>query len=826
MKDLDVSVVIVSWNGREHLLRCLAALRDRPQGVTFQVHVIDNASADGTADAVAQAFPDTVVVRNAYNRGFARAVNQGLRAARGRHLVLLNPDTLPGAGLLRALADHLDRAPDVGLCGVQLLHEDGSKQNSIDNDPTLLAEALNKSLLRRIFPERFPSKRQAFAGPTDVPTVIGACMAVRRAALADAGRLDEGYFLFLEETDWCLAMRRAGWRVVHLPGVELVHLQGKSKDAAPTRARIEYLRSLFRYYRKNRGTGAWLAVRAIRLIRSTVDVVSALAACVFTMFGNPRLRERLRTVASVTAWQLLGCPDAMGLQPREWREERPERGPELNAAALADLDALAQREGVEVLKDVRIKRLLRMKDARGTWRVKVYRDRGWWGSVRAALFGTRAEREDRCAREAAMRGIPTLIPTGVWVRRDGLLPRDSAVAHRELSNVVALDAFLHEERVPARRRAAIAAYGRYARRTHDAGVHQDDFDPNNALLEWVNGQPRLILIDHERVTLRPPLTDRERIWNLAKLHRFAQVSWAERARFLKAYVGRGLPGGASWRELAARVLADHRKVRARDFTRAARSAFREDRAVLRYARPNGLFLSERNWRAQIDPTYAGLLEAEIVIEDPHWGMVRHTEGFDLPGRAGRLRILTKHYRSFGSLREVWSTGRAALRVAAPVVRPVDYDDDLAERWSNIWLLESPPGQSWTRTVRGAAPADRPALFAALGLALGRLEACGLGIPWRTCGAALIPDLGLARAYPSHRGSLVRLLPWDTFVLARRGPWPAPREAWVELVRAWIEACDYRVGAAAEERAALALGFARGAGVPVRERAAFRISSRT
>ena len=111
----------------------------------------------------------------------------------------------------------MDSHPETGVAGAQLLNSDGSKQNSIANFPSLATELLNKSLLRWLFPERFPGKERDYSEPIEVDSVIGACMMVRREALDQVGLLDEDYFLFLEETDWCYRMKRAGWKIYHVP---------------------------------------------------------------------------------------------------------------------------------------------------------------------------------------------------------------------------------------------------------------------------------------------------------------------------------------------------------------------------------------------------------------------------------------------------------------------------------------------------------------------------------------------------------------------------------------------------------------------------------
>jgi GT2 family glycosyltransferase len=244
------------------------------------------------------------------NVGFAAGNNVGLRKCSGRHAVLLNSDTVVRRDALETCVRYLDAHPDVGVVGPQLLHPDGSKQNSIHAFPSLLTELVPRGLLEVLFPRRFPSKRYEHAEPIDVDAVLGACLFVRREVLDRVGPMPEDYFVFLEETDWCLRIRRAGWRVVHVPGARVVHVFGaSSKKKRPAETRIEYHRSLYRFFRKHRGPAAAAAVVALRFVKSLWYVVSELPGVV-----TERGRRRWRGRWLVLAWHLRGCPEDWGLR--------------------------------------------------------------------------------------------------------------------------------------------------------------------------------------------------------------------------------------------------------------------------------------------------------------------------------------------------------------------------------------------------------------------------------------------------------------------------------------------------------------------------------
>lgn len=313
---IDLSIVIPTWNARELVAACLASVErtiGAPEGaaaLAVETIVVDNGSTDGTLEMLSARFPWAETLALPRNLGFAGGCNAGLAAARGRFLALLNNDTELLPGCLEACVRFLAAEPGVGVVGVQLLHPDGRLQNSIHNAPTLLTELVPTGILETLWPRRFPSKRQRYTGPVDVEAVLGACMVVRREALADVGPLPEGYFFFLEETDWLLAMREAGWRVVHLPEARLVHVQGAtSKKSAPLATRIEYHRSLYHFFRKRRGHAQASLVIGVRVLRLLV----ALALLAPLALVVPRERNRWRERARILVWHLRGRPASWGL---------------------------------------------------------------------------------------------------------------------------------------------------------------------------------------------------------------------------------------------------------------------------------------------------------------------------------------------------------------------------------------------------------------------------------------------------------------------------------------------------------------------------------
>jgi GT2 family glycosyltransferase len=311
-----VSLIIVNWNTKEYLLDCLEAISQTGKRDFLEILVIDNHSQDRSADEVRKRFPDVRLIENKENLGFGRATNQGLRMSFGRYPLLLNPDTRLKPGSIDTLLSFMEKHPEAGIAGAQLLNADGSKQNSIANFPTLATELLNKSLMRQLFPEKFPGKKRVYREPIEVESVIGACMMVRKEAIDAVGLLDEDYFLFLEETDWCYRMKKAGWKVYHVPEAEVYHFQGKSAETNIEMAKIEYYRSRYQFFKKHYGILPTTLLAAGLVLKLGMECFLLFVGCVFTFFSVKKWRVRLSIYAHLLWWHLKSCPEGAGLRPK------------------------------------------------------------------------------------------------------------------------------------------------------------------------------------------------------------------------------------------------------------------------------------------------------------------------------------------------------------------------------------------------------------------------------------------------------------------------------------------------------------------------------
>lgn len=277
--DLDVSIVIVSWNTRELLERCLASVfaglgrapSDLSEGglPTGEVVVVDNNSRDGSAELVRERYPRARLIASRENLGFARANNLGLRGYRGRYALLLNPDTEVQPGALARLVRYLDAHPDVGAAGPLILNPDGSLQLSCHRSPNLPRELwrlFHGDAIRHF--GTYAMDEWSRHEPRAVDVIQGACLMVRREALTRVGLLDEDFYIYSEEVDLCERIRREGWAIHWVPEAAVVHYGGQSTRQVAEEMFLHLYRSKLIYFRKHQGAFAARAYKAILYLAS------------------------------------------------------------------------------------------------------------------------------------------------------------------------------------------------------------------------------------------------------------------------------------------------------------------------------------------------------------------------------------------------------------------------------------------------------------------------------------------------------------------------------------------------------------------------------
>lgn len=291
---MDLSIAVISYNTRDLLLACLQSVQDRSTGVGYEIIVVDNASLDGSVEAVRARFPHVTVIANAENGGFAKACNQAAAVSSGRHLLLLNSDTVMQAHTLRTMVTCLDQHLDVGVVSCLQRDEHGR-------------------VLRSCFP--FPSIRDHVRHSEDLPTIIrrlagtlpmmdvrvsqdaewvnGACLMIRKALYDRLGGLDEQFFMYFEDVDLCRRVRQLGYRVRHVAEGEVVHLLGRSSLTNRNGLNEQWELSRIRYIEKH-------FAQPRRVLMKTWIALGVMRKLIVTVYSHPTNRrqqiEMMRTM--------------------------------------------------------------------------------------------------------------------------------------------------------------------------------------------------------------------------------------------------------------------------------------------------------------------------------------------------------------------------------------------------------------------------------------------------------------------------------------------------------------------------------------------------
>jgi len=308
---VKLSVILITHNTRE-----MTAANARKAAASLaggdELIVVDNGSSDGTVAALGAQVPSARVLPAGRNLGFARAANLGARSAVGEVLLFLNSDAELTPVALKGLKACFMVHPRCGAVGAFLVNPDGSPQRSADGVPLLAGELLGKTPLRLLMPGRFPTVKQGTA-PVEVPTLVGACMAVSREAFDAVEGFDERFFFFLEETDLCLRLRQGGWGVLVAPSARVIHGQGLTARKVRPQARVEYDLSRYRFFRKHHGMAAVAILYLGILPRILGGCLINGVGMVATLGLYARWRDKAASQGYRLAWHLLLCPPGWGL---------------------------------------------------------------------------------------------------------------------------------------------------------------------------------------------------------------------------------------------------------------------------------------------------------------------------------------------------------------------------------------------------------------------------------------------------------------------------------------------------------------------------------
>lgn len=271
--ECDLSIIIVSWNTKDLLSQCIESIKAQTKRTSFKIIVVDNCSTDGSPEMVEESFPDITLIKNQLNKGFGKANNQGLAKARGKYILFLNSDIVVGENCLDEMFGFMEQNPEVAASSCKLTFPDGTLQHSCRRFPRFKTFFLMLLGLRYLFPEMKTFREYLMldwdhADAKEVDQIMGSFMFMRKDVLDQVGSFDERYWMYFEEVDLCLRIKKAGWKIVHIPYVSAVHFLSKSAEQwGEAKRTIEFQTSLLKYFRKNGKLYEYFILLAISKIK-------------------------------------------------------------------------------------------------------------------------------------------------------------------------------------------------------------------------------------------------------------------------------------------------------------------------------------------------------------------------------------------------------------------------------------------------------------------------------------------------------------------------------------------------------------------------------
>ena len=265
---MNVSIIIVNWNTKKLLQDCLSSVYEHAGNVDYEIIVIDNASTDGSASMVKNDFRQVILIENSGNLGFATANNQGMAVAKGRYVLLLNSDTVVLDNAIANTVRFADENPQAAVTGCRVLNPDRTLQRTCFMFPSILNMLLSSTYLYKIFPKnRFFGREQMTwwdrSDVREVDVVTGCFMLVRQEAIEQVGMMDEQFFMYGEETDWCYRFWQKGWKVMFAPLGEIIHFGGQSTSQKPVAMIVQLRLSILKFMRKHYSRPAYIFARIL-----------------------------------------------------------------------------------------------------------------------------------------------------------------------------------------------------------------------------------------------------------------------------------------------------------------------------------------------------------------------------------------------------------------------------------------------------------------------------------------------------------------------------------------------------------------------------------
>lgn len=300
---MDVSIIIVNWNTCKITCECLQSVHEQTVKSKIEVIVIDNASTDDSVRMIKEKFPQVRLIENSANRGFAAANNQGIRVAKGRYLLFLNSDTLVLDGAIDKVVSFADGNPDAAVVGCCVLNADKTLQSTCFMFPSVLNMLLSSTYLYKLFPKSklFGRERMSWWDRTDVREVdvaTGSFMLVRHEAIEQVGMMDEQFFMYAEETDWCYRFKQTGWKILFTPTAEIIHLGGASSRQVKPEMTLQLRGSILLFFDKHKSKFTYVLACLLICLFFFCRVPYWLGKALLSKDATDRHLQRAKTYAT------------------------------------------------------------------------------------------------------------------------------------------------------------------------------------------------------------------------------------------------------------------------------------------------------------------------------------------------------------------------------------------------------------------------------------------------------------------------------------------------------------------------------------------------
>lgn len=308
---IDLSVSVVNTNNRDLLAQCLDSICRTIQRIRYEIWVVDNCSTDGSVEMVRTRFPQVEIIENAERLGYSASHNRALQHCQGRYVLVFNEDMLVLSGALETMVAFMDAHPDAGMVGCRLLNADGSLQPSCRTFPSLWIQLFRSLYLDKLFPgNRWTGANyMSYWGHDtvrEVDVIKGCCMLVRHEVLEQVGLMDERFFIYYEETDWCYRTKQHGWKIYFTPDAEIIHYGEQTTRRQSARMTLIQRQSLLKYFRKHHGRAAAMIIRLLSIVETGLRVIYWSLNSLIRRRERESARYKINLYWPTLRWLLIG----------------------------------------------------------------------------------------------------------------------------------------------------------------------------------------------------------------------------------------------------------------------------------------------------------------------------------------------------------------------------------------------------------------------------------------------------------------------------------------------------------------------------------------